>query len=72
MECRIVLAARLGKTAADRQVNGSADLFVKEHILGELSNTVIGADTPFAQVSRAVVGVQQRYSADPGLYWPFL
>ncbi len=55
----LVLSARLRVACADRQVDGAAQLFVKQHVLGELLDIVVRANAQLAQVTRSGVSVQQ-------------
>ena len=58
MTARLVLATGVGTSSTHGQVNCAAYLFVIKHILGELFYPVIGADPPFAQITRSFVCIQ--------------
>ena len=58
MQARFVFAPRFGITRANCEVNGATNLFIKEHVLCEALDAVIGADAPFAQEAGASIGIE--------------
>src|ERR671927_258102 len=53
-----VLAADLGKTVSEREMDGAVDLLVEEHVLHVTSDPGVAADAELAQASRPLVAVE--------------
>ena len=59
MDGRLVDAAGFGVAAADRHVDGAADLLVEEHLEGAAVDPVVGADAELAEAAGSLIGVEQ-------------
>ena len=55
---RLVDASGVRVAAADREVDGAADLLVEQDLTGSLRDAVVGADPELAQAAGAGIGVE--------------
>ncbi len=60
MQAGFVPAAAFGEARPDGKMNGPAHFLVKEHILAEMLDAVIGANAPLAERTRAGIQVEKR------------